>query len=66
MPDMQQRGGIGKLVSNKTERAEFLPSSTQLLPYQKNRRAAEEIMVFFAEHQEARIVRASWLEDRRK
>lgn len=32
----------------------------------KNRRAAEEIMVFFAEHQEARIVRDSWLEDRRK
>jgi len=32
----------------------------------KTRRAGEEIMVFFAEHQEARISRASWLDNRRK
>jgi len=66
MPDMQQKGWIGKLVLEQEEdnRISSIFHSASSLP--KTRRAGEEIMAFFAEHQEARTSRASWLEDRRK
>jgi len=66
MPDMQQKGWIGKLVLEQEEdnRISSTFHSASSLP--KTRRAGEEIMAFFAEHQEARTSRASWLEDRRK